>query len=199
MALASPIVSTLDQILDATDRMLEKYGMKRMTMEDIAVEAGISRRTIYEYFPSKKDLVLASIDRVVTKAHVKMTEDASTEFAAPERLYRMLCSRVMIRILAVQDITKSLDVKFAEIRPAYMLKRHSYFQTESEMVSQVIKEGQMTGAFGGADALDTATHLVRATNAYLPYSLSVEELGHPEEIRLGVEKLAAILVSGISK
>ena len=199
VALAQQSGSTLDQILDATDLMLGKFGFKKTTMEDIAVKAGVSRRTVYEYFPSKRELILASIDRVVKKAQVQMTEDAATDNAPPEKLYRMLCSRVMVRVKSVQDITRSLDSMFVEIRADYLQKRHEYFQVEAKMIAAVVREGQEKGAFGTTDPFDTAALLVRATNAYLPYSLSVEELGHPDAIQADVEKLATILVSGISR
>lgn len=199
MALAADSLLTSDAILDATDAVLGKYGLKKLTMEDVANAAGVSRRTIYEYFPSKKDLVLASIDRVVDRAQTAMEIDASTNYAAPERIYRMLCNRVMVRVNSVQNITQSLDSMFSEIRADYLARREQYFEREAAMISIVLQAGQQQGAFGKFDPLETASLLVRATNAYLPYSLSVEELGHPEAIQEGIEKLAAILVSGISR
>ena len=35
--------STEEQILDATDRLIGRFGLKKMTMEDVAREAGVSR------------------------------------------------------------------------------------------------------------------------------------------------------------
>ena len=42
-------------------------GYRKMTMEDVAKEAGIGKRTIYVHFPSKEEVALASIDRVVDR------------------------------------------------------------------------------------------------------------------------------------
>src|SRR5690606_6409338 len=42
---------TREAILDATDRLLATRGFRKLTMDDIAAEAGVSRRTIYMYFP----------------------------------------------------------------------------------------------------------------------------------------------------
>ena len=44
---------TREAILDAPDRLLTTRGFRSVTMDDIAGEAGVSRRTIYMYFPSK--------------------------------------------------------------------------------------------------------------------------------------------------
>jgi AcrR family transcriptional regulator len=54
-------------ILDAVDRLLGRYGYQKMTMDDLAREAGISKRTIYLHFPGKEAVALASIDRVVDR------------------------------------------------------------------------------------------------------------------------------------
>ena len=46
----------LQGILDAAKRVFRKKGYQYTTMDDIALEAGITKPTIYRYFPSKEDL-----------------------------------------------------------------------------------------------------------------------------------------------
>jgi AcrR family transcriptional regulator len=184
---------TRDLILDATDRLIGKYGLRKMTMEDVAQEAGVSRRTVYGYFASKEALALASIDRVVRRAQAQMAREAASDEAPAEKVYRMLVARVAVRLELVRDITQSLDSVFAVVRPAYLERRRRYFEEEAKMLAEVVSEG----GFGGADPMETARLLVQATNAYLPYSLSLEEMGHPAELRERIEKTAAILVAGI--
>jgi AcrR family transcriptional regulator len=185
--------STEDQILDATDRLIGRYGLRKMTMEDVAQEAGVSRRTVYGYFANKEALALASIDRVVRAAQARMAQEAASEEAPAEKVYRMLVARVTVRLELVRDITQSLDSVFAVVRPAYLERRRRYFEEEARMLAGVIAEG----GFGGDDPMETARLLVQATNAYLPHSLSLEEMGQAGELRERIEKTAAILVAGI--
>jgi len=189
--------STEELILDATDRLIGRFGLKKMTMEDVAREAGVSRRTVYGYFKNKQALALASIDRVVRQAQSKMAEEAASDHAPAERIYRMLVARVAVRIERVRDITQSLDSVFAVVRPAYMQRRRRYFEEEARMLALVIEDGQKTGVFGAADPMETARLLVQATNAYLPYSLSLEEMRQPGDLLDRIEKMATILVAGI--
>lgn len=42
---------------EAAGRVIERYGMKRTTMGDIAKEAGVSRQTLYTVYPSKEDVL----------------------------------------------------------------------------------------------------------------------------------------------
>jgi AcrR family transcriptional regulator len=197
MAVAAIQKPTEEIILDAADRLIGRYGLRKMTMEDVAQEAGVSRRTVYGYFENKQALAMASIDRVVRSAQERMASEARSPEPAAERIYRMLVARVAARIEGVRDITQSLDSVFAVVRPAYMQRRRRYFDEEAAMLAEVIAEGQRQGDFGRADPVETARLLVQATNSYLPYSLSLEELGHPGDVIERIEKMAAILVAGI--
>ena len=53
-----------DRILDSAERLMGRLGYQKMTMDDIAREAGIGRRTIYLHFPGKEETGLATIDRI---------------------------------------------------------------------------------------------------------------------------------------
>ena len=44
-------------ILDHVSRLYHRYGIKSITMDDVAKNLGISKKTLYEYFRDKKDLV----------------------------------------------------------------------------------------------------------------------------------------------
>jgi len=56
-------VTTPARILDATFRALQDFGLTRLTVEDVAQRAGLSRQTVYRYFPSKDHLMIALVSR----------------------------------------------------------------------------------------------------------------------------------------
>jgi AcrR family transcriptional regulator len=55
--------ATVDAILAATARVLVKEGYDRASTNRIALEAGVSVGSLYQYFPSKEALVAALIER----------------------------------------------------------------------------------------------------------------------------------------
>ena len=57
-----------ETILKKAGEVFLKYGFKSVTMDDIANEMAISKKTIYKYFKNKEDLVNAA----VTLLHEKM-------------------------------------------------------------------------------------------------------------------------------
>ena len=52
------------QILHAAERVFNRRGYDRATTREIAAEAGVSEGTLYNYFGSKRDILLALIDSV---------------------------------------------------------------------------------------------------------------------------------------
>jgi len=169
-----------------------------MTMEDIAREARVGRRTIYLYFKNKEDVALSSIGRVVELAENRMREILDEPVDAVQKLRLMLRERVVRRVRAVAEYHESLDEVFEIVRPAYIERRNHYFRIERDLIVQVIEQGIETKRFAVKDAEDTAAILLSATNAYLPYSLSVRELGHPEEIERQLDSMIDLLLRGLT-
>jgi len=52
----------LKELLTTTTEMFYKYGIRSVTMDDIAREMGISKRTLYQYVANKEDLVKQAVD-----------------------------------------------------------------------------------------------------------------------------------------
>ena len=50
-------METQEKILRASLGLFFKYGIKRVTMDDIAKELGMSKKTIYQFYKEKDDLV----------------------------------------------------------------------------------------------------------------------------------------------
>lgn len=193
----STLTDTREAILDATDTLMQRFGFRKMTMDDIAKEAGISKRTIYTYFPSKEEVGLSSIARVVALAQSRMAKAFEGKGSHSARLREMLVGRVMARVESVRDYHQSLDELFEAVRPAYMERRKQNFETETEMIRDLIDQGNAAGEFAVENAKRAAEMLLRATNAFLPYSLSVAELGDTEAIRKDVAAMAELLIRGL--
>jgi AcrR family transcriptional regulator len=56
---------TRSRIMTAALKRYLLYGIKKTSMEDVAAEAGLTRVTIYRYFPDKKGLVQAAFMHLV--------------------------------------------------------------------------------------------------------------------------------------
>ncbi len=45
------------QIISAAKKLLGKYGYKRVSMDEIAREAGVTKKTVYSYFKNKEEFL----------------------------------------------------------------------------------------------------------------------------------------------
>ncbi|MBI5433286.1 MAG: TetR/AcrR family transcriptional regulator [Planctomycetes bacterium] len=194
----TPVPSpTREAILDAADRLLGRLGFKKTTLDDLARESGVGRRTIYLHFAGKEEVALASIDRVVERLCARLEALASSDLSAAARLRAMLVERVLFRIDSVRGYYHGLDELFAVLRAAYMERRERYFASESELFARVLREGKKSGELSVRDPEALARALLLATNSLLPYSLSPRELGARTAVQRDVETLADCLLDGL--
>ena len=189
--------SIRDEILDATDRLLARFGYKKMTIDDLAQEVGIGKGTVYLHFASKEEIALSHIDRIIERMKVRLKEISSADVSPDERLREMLLTRVLFRFDSVQHYTQSLNDLLADLRPPLLARRRRYFEDEAQIFAEVLQEGDKIKIFSVPDALKTAETLLLATNSLLPYSLNTKELGERSEIEERVRRLADLLLTGL--
>ena len=197
MAAISPKEAVKESILDATDRLLARYGYRKMTVDDIASEAGIGKGTVYLHFSSKEEVVLSHIDRIVDRLKDRLVEIGCSEASAADKLRRMMVMRVLFRFDSIQHYTQSLNDLLAALRPRLLSRRAQYFEEEATIFADVLTAGRASGEFNFEDAYATAHALLQATNGLLPYSLSTTELGEREEVEKRAMDVANLMLSGV--
>ena len=197
MAAVLPKEAVKDAILDATDRLLARYGYKKMTVEDISVEVGIGKGTIYLHFTSKEEIVLSHVDRIIERVKDRLREVATSDAPAAERLRSMLLTRVLYRFDSIQHYTQSLSDLLAALRPGLMARRALYFEAEAQIFAELLIAGRESGEFDFQDEKATARALLQATNGLLPYSLSTAELGAREEVEQRAADIADLVMRGL--
>ena len=196
---ATQPITTRDAILDATDRMLARYGYKKMTIDDLAKEVGIGKGSVYLHFESKQEIALSHIDRIVERLKASLYATAQSRSTPEKKLRKMLIDRVMMRFDSVQHYTQSLNELLAQVRPKLLERRKRYFEEEARTFGSVVAEGKAAGVFRVKDPIETGRTLIDATNALLPYSLSAWELGERSEIERKANNVADLLLNGLLK
>ena len=198
MAAIAPKESVRESILDATDRLLARFGYRKMTVEDIAAEAGIGKGTIYLHFNSKEEVVLSHVDRIVDRLKQQhLAVIARSKHTALERIRQMLLARVLFRFDSIQHYTQSLNDLLAALRPGLLARRARYFEEEAQIFAEVLAEGRASGEFEFENDLAAARALLEATNGLLPYSLSTNELGERDEVERRTSAIADLLLRGL--
>ncbi len=184
------------RILDAADRLLSRHGYHKMTVDDVAREAGIGKGSVYLHFASKQDVALGCLDRMAENVCARLRDVAHrTERPPRERLRDMLLLRILDRFDYASTHTHSLDDIAAVIRAAALARRAQHFDAEARILADVVRSGAGTATPGSA--LADARSLVLATNALLPFSLSTQELGSRSSVERAARALIELLLAGI--
>ena len=128
-----------------------------MTVDDIAAEAGIGKGTVYLSFPSKEEVMLSTVDRIVERVCTAMEEAAARDEPAAERLRAMLRARILVRFEAVAAYSASLNDLLSRIRAALLMRRVQHFEREIGVLARVIAGGSRKASSrpalrGGSDA-----------------------------------------------
>ena len=186
-----------EAILDATDRRLARFGYKKMTIDELAADAGIGKGTVYLHFASKEEVVLSHVDRIVERLCVRLEALAVKDMPAGDRIRTMLVERVVFRLHSVQHYSEALNDVAAAIRPGLIQRRARHFEQEGAIFARVLADGRRSGEFHVPRAPEAARALLEATNSLLPYSLSPQELGDPTDVQRRTAAVADLLVRGL--
>jgi AcrR family transcriptional regulator len=186
-----------DRIIDGWDRLLARYGYRKLTMDDLASEVGIGKGTIYLYFRSKEDLVYSHIDRVVRQLIERLKRVLRSTLSPGDKLREMIVLRVMFRFDAVQDFPESLSEMFRDFRAGVLERREHYFKEEAKVFAAALRQGQRAGVFRNTDQVTTASAILAATNSLLPFHLSARELGKRQDIEKTATRITDLLLDGL--
>ena len=99
------------RILEKGAELYFRYGVKTVTMDDIATELGISKKTIYQHFPDKDSLVFEVVKTFIDQDHAKWNE--------LDRLY----SNVIEKMFKSFEMTKDL---FTKMNPRLLFEIQKY-------------------------------------------------------------------------
>lgn len=76
-------------ILETAYQILAETGYAEMTMDEVSSRAGISKATLYQYFPSKEDLVVSVLERRI-KHEIGIVRSMDPAITAIKRLEMMV-------------------------------------------------------------------------------------------------------------
>ncbi|MDI2128439.1 TetR family transcriptional regulator [Yinghuangia seranimata] len=153
---------TSEQILEAAEGVLRRYGPAKATVVDVARALGVSHGTVYRHFPSKAALREAVTRRWLDRTHATLTTVVASESPAEQRL------REWLETLYAAKRSKALDDP--ELFAAYsqLVEQTSSAVEEhlADLIAQltgIIQDGIDEGAFATTDPVVAADAVFSAT------------------------------------
>jgi AcrR family transcriptional regulator len=111
-----------ERILDVADRLFYGQGIRAVGVDTIAAEIGISKRTLYNHFPSKDELIVAYLSRRLKPAPPSQQPPVEQILAGFERLERTIGTGVFRGCPFVNAVAELKEPAHAANRVALAFK-----------------------------------------------------------------------------
>ncbi|MCD4723204.1 MAG: TetR/AcrR family transcriptional regulator [Bacteroidales bacterium] len=118
------------------------FGFKKTTVDDVASELGISKKTIYKFFNSKEDIFYFIISRKAEARRVMIEKELKKITTARAKIETM----IRINISEFRKIHKKKGHAFADSFQ-YEIASGAFRQAFYSLVSEIIEEGVKDGEF----------------------------------------------------
>lgn len=156
-----------ERILETALRLFSTYGIKSITMQDIARECGISKKTVYEHFSDKTDLVDAVV-AFMTGTHCHKLEECTS--SGRDAIEELVLSLRQIE-LQVKSINPVLLFELEKYHPsAWKVIQEFKDRFVRKSIRENLERGIREGLFRSNMNIDIITHLrlMQIESAYNP-------------------------------
>ena len=119
-----------ERILETADRLFYREGIRIVGVDTVAAKIGISKRTLYNYFPSKDDLIVAYLSRrlrPIEESSLPPAEQILDDFDRLERAMRRDGYRGCPFVNAVAELADPTHAAH-QIAVAHKEKRRTLFR-----------------------------------------------------------------------
>jgi TetR/AcrR family transcriptional regulator, acrAB operon repressor len=186
---------TRQAIQEAVVNLVTIRDTRRITMDEVAAEAGVSKGCLYLHFRSKKDL-LESVKEVSFKPLGDQLQTILNGSLSPEKKIK----DIMHRLLGYFDENRGLLRFLLEDRELAQsqIKRQksSRYRSFLERISSVVEDGVTEGRFRQLDSGKVASMLVESTIAMSARRLLDER---PATVEEDARLLMEVFLQGITR
>ncbi|MFZ0930807.1 MAG: TetR family transcriptional regulator [Syntrophobacteraceae bacterium] len=138
-------VNRLDAILDAAKKIFAEKDFAKATISEIASLAGVADGTIYEYFQSKEDILLAIAEDQLGSYLAQVV--GAFDIKSPDRKLRRLIKYHFSRFLSDREFLKLFLMRLHASDKFYTSKAFEIFRTYCRLIEDIIEEGKAAGVF----------------------------------------------------
>ncbi len=165
----------LKHILDSAATLFNRYGVRSVTMDDICRELGISKKTIYQFVPSKEDLVKAMLDYRISAVMDIFLKAPGPDQNAIDTL--MIFSKMLEEFMKNLKANPSLDY---DLRKYYPDLYRNHIEKLNQTIHSHIAENIRQGINQRLYRADLNTDLISSL-----FIMKIENLAEPDSMMEG--------------
>ncbi len=166
------------EIFGTSIKLFLKNGFQETSMREIAEEAGIGKSTLYDYFPTKDDILAWGVEDEIVDLADAAQEIAAQPLPAVTRLRKIMKNHVDV-LSSSRDLYLKLSFEVQrlslETQKRIQVRRHAY----QDLIRHLIDEGIQEGSFRKVDSLFVARLLIFAIT---PTIFTSRPTGTPQQM-----------------
>ncbi|MDF1550578.1 MAG: TetR/AcrR family transcriptional regulator [Bacteroidales bacterium] len=134
----------LENILDKVFEMYNRYGIKSVTMDDVASMLGMSKKTLYQYVKDKTELVEKVVERLIQNKECLQNEVYNKNFNALEEIFAL----AQIMNDHIKHYNPAMEYDLKKYYPAVYLKISETRRNKMyEAVAKNLRKGIANGLY----------------------------------------------------
>lgn len=189
------------EIIDAARKRFAYYGFSKVTMDEIAADAGMAKASLYYYFPAKMDLFKSVISVEQDLFIDKLQKILHADISAAERLTEYVNERLQ-HFKTFVNLAKLSFQSILELKPIFSDLHKNFSEREHLLLSEIIKDGIDKGELKPGEAKEIATlilhilHGLRLRTFPFNKDFSFDEKLH-EQLNKEMLNVLRMLLNGI--
>jgi AcrR family transcriptional regulator len=136
----------LDTILATAQKRFGQYGLAKTTMQEIADDMGMSKASIYYYFPDKQQLYMAVIERE-HEQFLEMVNVTLKSLKDPVEMLHQYSSLRLQHIGSMLNLSRISNEEMQGLKSLMADNWKKYRLRENEVVCRILKSGMNKGIF----------------------------------------------------
>lgn len=182
-----------EKLIQLSRSLFSKYGIKSISMDEISREAGISKKTLYQFFTSKEELVDKLITQFITE-HLALLEECNNNSG---NAVEIISKRVKGPYSLLTEFSPTFYFDLRKYFPMSWKRVVEHFRSDVQKAIRVnIEKGMEEGLYRNDLNIDFITHL---RFHQLSYSiLPVETTELPQLRPENIEDLTLHFLYGIT-
>ena len=129
------------QIIEEGKNLVEKYGFRKFTMDELAQNIRISKRTIYLHFKTKNELISSIIDSIIEDDREELKNHVNNESDYVEKL------RAVFYLYHIKMLKKEYLNELRKYSPNDWNKFKEFSERRRSYVKQIYNEDAEKGIF----------------------------------------------------
>jgi AcrR family transcriptional regulator len=186
-------MSKKEIILKAARKLFSQFGLKKVTTDDIAIEAKISKATIYKYFKNKSE-IFSEVIYIETNLMLDLIRKAVSNENNIDDKFKAILRTKINKIHSLINFYRVTQKTWGDHWP-YIAEMHEYFMMEEKkIIRDIMILGNRQGILDIKDTeLQAHIFTISLKSIEYPWSLS----GYEKEVDKIVNLIVDTFMNGV--